>query len=84
MVIDYRTLNKLTIKNKYPLSIIDDPFDQLAGSYVFSSLDLAKGYHNIQISEEDVLKTAFRVPFGHYQLKVLSFALINAFITFQG
>ena len=84
MVIDYRALNKLTIKNRYSLPRIDDLFDQLAGSCVFSSLDLAQGYHQIRISEEDVPKIAFRMPFGHYQFKVLSFKLTNAPATFQG
>ena len=72
MVIDYRTLNKLTIKNQYPLPRIDDLFDNLVRSRVFSSLDLTQGYHQIQMSKEDVSKSAFRVSFGHYQIKVLS------------
>ena len=84
MVIDYRALNKLTIKNRYPLPRINDLFDQLAGSRIFSSLDLAQGYHQSQILKEDVPKIAFRVPFGHYQFKVLSFGLTNAPATFQG
>jgi hypothetical protein len=66
MVIDYRALNKLTIKNWYLLPRIDDLFDQLAGSVVFSSLDLSQGYHPIRTLEEDVPKTTSRVPFGHY------------------
>ena len=66
MVIDYRALNKLAIKNQYPLPIIDDLFDQLAGSRVFRSLDLTQDYHQILILKEDVPKTAFRVSFGHY------------------
>ena len=59
MVVDYRALNKQTVKNRYPLPRIDDLFDQLAGSTIFSSLDLAQGYHQIRISEEDAPKTAF-------------------------
>ena len=83
MVVDYRALNKLTIKNRYPLPRIDDLFDQLADFCVFSSLDLSQGYHQIRILEEDVPKTAFSVSFDHYQFKVLSFGLTNAPITFQ-
>lgn len=64
MVIDYRALNKLTVKNRYPMPRIDDALDQLQGTVVFSSLDLMSGYHQIRISDEDVPKTAFRTPEG--------------------
>ena len=82
--VDYRALNKFTMKNRYPLPRIDDLFDQLVDSCVFSSLDLSQGYHQIRILKEDVPKTAFRMPFGHYQFKILSFGLTNAPATFQG
>ena len=78
MCVDYRALNKLTVKNKYPLPRIDDLLDQLQGSKVFSSLDLTSGYHQIRLSPEDVLKTAFSTQF-----KVLSFGLTSAPATFQ-
>ena len=84
MVVDYRALNKQMIKNRYLLPRIDDFFDQLAGSTVFSSLDLTQGYHHIRISKEDAPKTAFRTPFAYYQFKVLNFELTNAPATFQG
>ena len=84
MVVDYHALNKLSVKNRYPLSRIDDLFDQLASSTIFSSLDLAQGYHQIRIYEEDAPKTVLQTPFGHYQFKVLSFGLTNAPTTFQG
>lgn len=64
-IVDYRILNKLTIKHRYPLPSTDDLFDQLADSCVSSSLDLSQGYHQIQISKEGVPKIPFRVPFGH-------------------
>ena len=83
MCVDYRALNKVTVKNRYPLPRIEDLFDKLRHATVFSSLDLAQGYHQIRITDADVPKTAFRTPFGHYQWRVLSFGLTNAPATFQ-
>ena len=66
LCIDYRELNKVTIKNKYPLPRIDDLFDQLQGFRVFSKIDLHSGYHQLLVRSEDVSKTAFRTRYGHY------------------
>jgi hypothetical protein len=83
MCIDYRALNKLTVKNRYPLPRIEDLLEQLQGAKVHSGLDLASGYWQIRIDDEDVPKTAFRTHLGHYQWRVLSFGLTNCPSTFQ-
>jgi hypothetical protein len=78
LCVDYRPLNAVTIKNKYPLPCIDILFDQLARAQVFSKIDLRFGYHQIKIRAEDIPKTAFTMRYGLYEYLVMSFRLMNA------
>jgi hypothetical protein len=83
MCIDYRLLNEITIKNKYPLPWIEDMFDQMTGASVFLKIDLRSGYHQLKIQESDIPKTAFHTRYGLYEYTMMSFGLTNALAYFM-
>ena len=83
LCIDYQHLNRVTIKNRYPLPRIDNFFDQLREVWVYSQIDLRIGYPQLRVREEDILKTTFRTRYGHFEFIVMPFRLTNALVVFM-
>ena len=83
LCIDYRQLNRVTIKNRYPLSRIDDLFDQLRGARVYFKINLRTGYYQLRLRETDIPKTTFRTRYGHFEFTVMPFGLTNALAAFM-
>jgi hypothetical protein len=83
LCIDFRQLNKVTIKNKYPLPRINNLFDQLKGAKIFSKIDLRSGYHQVRIKDEEINNIAFRTRYGHYKFTVVPFGLSNTSVVFM-